>query len=308
MTIGSLAAARIICGMGLMFAMRLPVMAGTYNISFGDAGGLAVRFDVNSTQRVVRAGESISYFENRVSGTITNTMKFPVRCGLVGPAAPTRTYIAGTTQGPIIRSELVSLSLNVIDLRLGPGESKEFSNSEKDSPIDRAHSGIPEWKAAKCITPLVYEFTNRTLAKKLSFGTVTATIGSKQIEVSIENNSSEPIELSWNESSFIDFDRVAKRIFHVGVKYADREQSMPNTIIPPLAKIEDAAMPASNIYFSDEWLQRPLLVAEVPVEQTEKILTQMKGVKVALFLQLIVGGKKTPVTLAFEVSSVKSGK
>jgi hypothetical protein len=280
-------------------------MAGTYNISLGDAGGLAVRFDVSSTQRVVRAGESVPYFENRVWGTITNTTKFPLHCGAVGPAAPTRTYITGTTQGPIIRSVLISLPLNVIDLRLGPGESKEFSNSEKDSPIDRAQSGIPEWKAVMCITPLAYEFANRILAKKLSFGTVTGTIGSKQIEVSVENNSNEPIELSWNESSFIDFDRVAKGIFHVGVKYTDREQSMPNTIIPPLAKIEDAAIPASNVYYSDGWLQRPLLAAEVPVEQTEKIMTQMKGAKVALFLQFIVGGKKTPLTLAFEVSSVK---
>jgi hypothetical protein len=34
---------------------------------------------------------------------------------------------------------------------------------------------------------------------------------------------------------------------------------------------------------------------------------RMKGARVALFLQLLVGGKKTPVTLMFEIAAVRPG-
>ncbi len=172
-------------------------------------------------------------------------------------------------------------------------------------------SGISAWKAS-CTTPLSYNFIEASAVKSFPGGTVTGSIGRTQIGITVENNSGEPIEIAWNDSSFIDMTRSAKRVFHTAVKYADREQSLPNTVIPPLAKVEDAAVPAGSVYFVEGqyggWRENPLLPDEIPPDLADKAMSSMKGAKVALFLQLLVSGKKTPVTLMFEVSDVKPGR
>jgi hypothetical protein len=89
------------------------------------------------------------------------------------------------------------------------------------------------------------------------------------------------------------------------VKYEDREQSLPNTVIPPLARVEDAATPAANAYFDLTWQESPLLVSEVTPDLAERTMAAMKGAKVGLFLQFLVNGKKMPVIFVFEVSDVK---
>jgi hypothetical protein len=129
--------------------------------------------------------------------------------------------------------------------------------------------------------------------------------------ITVENSSDQPIEIDWNGSSFIDTTRSAKRIFHSGVKYTDREQSLPNTTVPPLAKVEEAAIPTANVYYSEGstggWREEPLLPTMIRPDLAETAMRTLKGAKVALFLQLLVTGKKTPVTLTFEVSDVRPG-
>jgi hypothetical protein len=262
--------------------------AATYTIPFGEAGGLLIEYAV-STKR------EYSVFRNTVSGKITNTTALPIQCVSIEP------YSAGGR---------VSSLLGLVGLRLPAGSSQSFSRQDMASLTNISASGIAEWKAS-CTTPLSYSFVGKNVSKGFAGGTVTAAISINQIALTVENNSDEPVEIAWNDSSFIDTTRSAKRIFHSGVKYADREQSLPNTVVPPLAKVEDAAVPAANVHFVEGqyggWRESPLLPAEVPPELADKAIASMKGAKVALFLQLVVAGKKQPISLVFEVAGIQPG-
>jgi hypothetical protein len=265
--------------------------AASYSKQFGDAGRLLIQYEVVTTKL------EISYImvENSVSGTLTNTTKLPISCTRIDP------IVSGTAY----------MMLGLRSVSLDAEASQKFSNHDDVySPTNVSRAGISGWEV-ECATPLDYQFSNQEVTKNFSAGVITGVIGRKQIGITVENNSDQPIEIVWNDSSFIDMNRSAKRIFHSGVKFTDREQALPNTTIPPLAKAEDAVIPAANVHFVEGryggWTERPLFPSEVPPELAEKAMASMNGAKVALYLQLLIGGKKTPVTLLFEVAAVKGG-
>lgn len=141
-------------------------------------------------------------------------------------------------------------------------------------------------------------------------GVVIARIGGSRIAITVSNESDEAFEIDWNSSSFVDIAHTAKRIFHSGVKYGDREQSLPNTTIPPHAKVDDAVIPSANVSFSQavgDWLEDRLVFPAVAPDLVQTTIGGSKGAKVSLFLQMVVAGKKVPVTLTFTISDVRVG-
>lgn len=264
--------------------------AQTFTIQFGDAGGLVIEYEVTTTQQY----RGLNFFKNRVSGKITNTTELFIDCVDLEPV------VKGQFSTP--------LTLHLIGVHLPAGSSKSFSLEEGASTTDIGAKGITAWKGA-CTTWLDYEFVQKSATKDFPSGVVTGTIGPTNIGITVENNSDQPLEIVWNDCSFIDMTRSAKRIFHSGVKYADREQSLPNTMVPPHAKAEDTAVPTANVRFSGGeyggWREEPLLPMRVPPDLAAKTIKNMKGAKLELFLQLLVSGKKVPVSLVFEVFDVK---
>jgi len=286
---------------GILVFSEAIVCAASYTKQFGDAGGLVIQYEMNTT-----TPKNKMLFVNVISGTMTNTTKTTISCRTIEPIVP------GFSSGPNFSGQ-GGLQFGSLEA----GGSKTFSQQasfERDitwgSTKNSGGPSISEWHV-ECTTFLDYQFSNPVVTTRFAAGIVTGVVGRKQIGITVENNSDQPIEIVWNESSFIDMNRSAHRISHSGVKYTDREKSVPNTTIPPLAKIEDTASPTENAEFIEGrhggWVENPLFPGEVPPELAEKTMASMKGAKVALFLQLLVGGKKTPVTMVFEVAAVKSG-
>jgi hypothetical protein len=279
---------------GFLVFSEANACAASYTKQFGDAGGLLIQYEMTTT-----TPKNKFVFRNIISGTLTNTTKVLIHCA-VSPIVPGYSGSVG------------------LDVTLEAGASQTFSREasfENDNERivrtkDIIGPSISGWNAT-CTTPLDYQFSSRAVTTRFSAGIITGVIGRKGIGITVENNSDQPIEIVWDDSSFVDMNRSAKRIFHAGVKYTDREQALPNTTIPPLAKIEDTAIPTEKVSFIGgrygEWTENPLFPSEVPPELAERTMSSMKGAKVALFLQLLVGEKKTPVTLLFEIAAVKPG-
>src|SRR6185312_15483174 len=53
------------------------------------------------------------------------------------------------------------------------------------------------------------------------------------------NKSKNPISIDWNNSSFVDADGKAEKVFHGETMIKDRAQSLPPTMIPPGATVAD---------------------------------------------------------------------
>jgi hypothetical protein len=272
--------------------------AASYTKQFGDAGGLLIQYDWSwMTSANPTTG---STFTNVISGTLTNTTKLPIRCKTIEPIVPGYSR----SRGPGGLEHVVGLDAGALQAFRREESFSRDASKNVTGPV------ISGW-TVECATPLDYQFSSQVVTMKVPAGIATGVIGKTGVGITVENNSDQPIAIVWNESSLIDMNRSAKRIFHSGVKYTDREQSLPNTTIPPLAKVEDTAIPTENVFFIEGrnggWSEIPLFPSEVPPELAEKTMASMKGAKVALFLQLLVDEKKTPVTLLFEVAAVKPG-
>lgn len=264
-----------------------PALPGLFRIPFGNAGALEIHYSGSTAQTFG------SLYKNSVWGQITNDTSLPISCSVILPLGdPVDTNF---------------LALGIVGVRLPPHATQDFSQSATDTV---RLTGLTGWKGLSCLTPIAYAFESETAVANFAAGVVIARIGGSRIAITVSNESDQPFEIDWNSSSFVDIARTAKRIFHGGVKYADRERSLPNTTIPPHAKVDDSIIPSANVSFSQavgDWLEDRLVFPAVAPDLVETTIGSIKGAKVSLFLQMVVAGKKVPVTLTFTVSEAMVG-
>ncbi len=74
----------------------------------------------------------------------------------------------------------------------------------------------------------------------------------------MENISTSSIKIIWDEAAFVNFDGSSERVMHSGIRYSDRGNSQPPTIIIKNSKLEDVAVPTNLIYYDDGWETRSM--------------------------------------------------
>ena len=78
----------------------------------------------------------------------------------------------------------------------------------------------------------------------------------------LENKSGSSLKIEWDEGAFIDISNSPCRIFHSGVKYIDKDKSMPATVVPNGITIEDVILPSNFTSYSTllkDWNSYPLI-------------------------------------------------
>lgn len=139
------------------------------------------------------------------------------------------------------------------------------------------------------------------------------------IPISIQNKSDKAIKIIWDESTFINQLGQSERILHEGVKLADRNTSMPPSVLPPLGKIEDSITPTSKIdWIGNNWsysmicgdenhkgdLLNEMYQTVGLYQEDEHCLNQTFG----LFLTYEIDGKKSTFTSKYRLSKRQINK
>lgn len=84
--------------------------------------------------------------------------------------------------------------------------------------------------------------------------------GTTEFSFNLENKSGNSLKIEWDEGSYIDISNSASRIFHSGVKYTDRDKSMPATVVPNGTSVDDVVLPTNLTSFSSgDWHSSPLI-------------------------------------------------
>jgi hypothetical protein len=169
-----------------------------------------------------------------------------------------------------------SLSWNIFKRALSSGSSAEFQIFDPLADFSLSDIASIAWQPDIGVA-LGFRFKSRSQIKQIAGAKVTASIATKCVALTAENDSESPLEIVWDETSIINITREAERVFHVGVKYSEREKSQPNTVIPPMARIEDEITPAQNASFVEgdrhsagEWVTEPLILSNVPIENLDR--------------------------------------
>jgi hypothetical protein len=69
--------------------------------------------------------------------------------------------------------------------------------------------------------------------------------GNSQIEFDLTNKSSQTIKIIWDDAAYVSISNESGRIFHKGIKYTDRENSMPPTSVYKNTTLSDLIAPTS---------------------------------------------------------------
>lgn len=69
-----------------------------------------------------------------------------------------------------------------------------------------------------------------------------------QIEFTLNNISNKTLKIIWDETTFVNEFGEAGRIMHSGVKFNERNNSQPASVIPPGTKITDLVAPTDKVY------------------------------------------------------------
>lgn len=81
-----------------------------------------------------------------------------------------------------------------------------------------------------------------------------------KIEFILNNKTDHSIKIAWDEASFVDAMGRGHRIMHSGVKYNDRNNPQPPTVVVRHGSINDIVFPTDYVSWSStEWNKLPLL-------------------------------------------------
>ena len=133
----------------------------------------------------------------------------------------------------------------------------------------------------------------------------------------IYNKTDNSIKVIWDESVYVDQNNKSHRIMHSGIKYSERENPQPPSVIIRKGSIDEYVAPTDYVYFytgvgnqyvydPSEWRHLPLL--NYKNEAKEKIdndAKQVVGKKLQLLLPLEIQGTVNDYIFEFTATDFK---
>lgn len=77
----------------------------------------------------------------------------------------------------------------------------------------------------------------------------------------LTNKTDHSIKIVWDEAAFVDTNGMSRRVMHSGVKYIDRNNPQPPSVVVRRGAITDDIIPSDNVVSSEYggWSEEPLL-------------------------------------------------
>jgi len=124
-----------------------------------------------------------------------------------------------------------------------------------------------------------------------------------QVYFWLNNKSQHTLKLIWDETAFVYPSGVSARVMHEGVKYNDRNNSQPPTIIPKDGSLFDCLNPTDRVFFG----YKSYVLYDGYEWQTAPYLCPSDvGKDFRIVLPLQVEGVTNEYTFQFHVNSVDS--
>ncbi|MHB2015337.1 MAG: hypothetical protein ACYCW6_00155 [Candidatus Xenobia bacterium] len=130
---------------------------------------------------------------------------------------------------------------------------------------------------------------------------ITFSPNSSEIDFKLKNKSKGTMQVDWDKVAFVDFDGSSHKVMHVGVKYNDRNNSIPPSVIPPGATLDDLIYPTDYASWGGhEWDKKPMWPLDWEAAQ------RISGKTVDVYLPITVDGKTYPYKFSIRVGASES--
>lgn len=129
----------------------------------------------------------------------------------------------------------------------------------------------------------------------------------KQFEFVLENKSEHTMKLIWDESAFVDSNGQSHRIMHKGVKFTERNNSMPPSIVVRGGMISDLIYPSDYVSWEySSWVEKGIFEpwAEYSVSNLQPAKDHV-GKSVQVLLPIEIEGNVNEYIFTFKVNDVE---
>lgn len=127
----------------------------------------------------------------------------------------------------------------------------------------------------------------------------------ERINFELTNRLDRTIKIIWDEVVFVDADGKSSRVMHDGIRYIDRNKSLPVTAIPSGATINEMVLPTSNVQYGGlkGWLEYSYLPKHSNNKNTIDGLGKLyTGKTIKIVLPIVYDDKTHDYTFVFKIN------
>lgn len=133
-------------------------------------------------------------------------------------------------------------------------------------------------------------------------------VTSTQFNFVLKNKSNYSIKIPWDDVAYISPSGQTGRVMHSGVKYIDRNNSQPASVVPKGASLSDIVIPTDNVYYVSGqyggWREKKLFSFEIDKNNIEQSKQEHIGKTVRLLFPIIIQDVKNEYVFEFKVEDI----
>ena len=136
---------------------------------------------------------------------------------------------------------------------------------------------------------------------------------STQIGFDLTNKSDQTLKIIWDDAAFISLSNESSRVFHVGIKYTDRENPQPPTSVYKKTTLSDLITPTSYTrYVTGQyggWHSDPLIPVQAGVFSTKiEYIKDLLGLTMRVILPIKIEDKVLEYAFSFRTEFIEKKK
>lgn len=137
-------------------------------------------------------------------------------------------------------------------------------------------------------------------------------VGSSQFSFNLKNKSEYSIKIPWDDVTYINTAGSVGRVMHSGVKYIDRNNSQPASVIPKGASLSDIVQPTDNVYYVSGqyggWRTSNLFNFNIDKANLETSKAPYIGKTVRILLPILIQDVRNEYVFEFKIDDIQTVK
>jgi len=123
----------------------------------------------------------------------------------------------------------------------------------------------------------------------------------------LQNKTEHPVRIIWDEAAYVDENGETHRVMHSGVKYINRDQSQPPSVVVQNGKLSEVIIPTDYISYVSGWSEQPLFPTG-DMGELEKLKESSRvyiGKTFQVLLPIQIEGKTNDYVFIFKINDIK---
>lgn len=132
-------------------------------------------------------------------------------------------------------------------------------------------------------------------------------LGNKELDFVIKNKAQSSIKILWDDMVFVKIGGGSQRIIHKGVKFSEKNNSQPASVVGKNADYSDLLIPSENVYYSTlnkQWQAYPILLHNMYSPEDNQS-NNLHGIKVQVLFPVMINEKRIEYNFIFKLDHIE---